>query len=188
MLTASIIPPSSTIASCSGSRETLTSEAELHVLRAASTAAFATRRRAVNCAGGICQSALSGARADGAGLFPPRRGSVVVAAIHNVFASFAQTGSASRLAMVSFRGAHIPSADASGRRNPLGRGQLHRHPPRKLTNPRLCRLLTLMCKSRRETMLDASGRPQKRVRKLPRSEWQVLIPDPSSGLHRLADL
>ena len=42
-------------------------------------------------------------------------------------------------------------------------------------------------KSRRETMLNASGVRRKRVRKLPRSEWQVLIPD-HHGLHRLADL
>src|SRR4029077_12761525 len=36
-------------------------------------------------------------------------------------------------------------------------------------------------KSRRETMLDASGVRKKRVRKLPRSEWQVLIPDHHPG-------
>ena len=36
-------------------------------------------------------------------------------------------------------------------------------------------------KSRRETMLDASGVRRKRVRKLPRSEWQVLIRDHHPG-------
>ena len=36
-------------------------------------------------------------------------------------------------------------------------------------------------KSRQETMLNASGVRGKRVRKLPRSEWQVLIPDHHPG-------
>jgi hypothetical protein len=36
-------------------------------------------------------------------------------------------------------------------------------------------------KSRRETMLNASGARTKRIRRLPRSEWQVLIPDHHPG-------
>jgi hypothetical protein len=36
-------------------------------------------------------------------------------------------------------------------------------------------------KSRQETMLDAAGARTKRVRQLPRSEWQVLIPDHHPG-------
>ena len=36
-------------------------------------------------------------------------------------------------------------------------------------------------KSRQETMLDAAGARTKRVRRLPRSEWQVLIPDHHPG-------
>lgn len=47
-------------------------------------------------------------------------------------------------------------------------------------------------KTRHETILDASGVRRKRVRRLPRSEWQVVIPEHHPGfiakLHRLADL
>src|ERR1700719_1639722 len=44
--------------------------------------------------------------------------------------------------MVSLGRAHIPSADAPERRDPLGRGQLHRHPPRAHKS-RVCRRLRL---------------------------------------------
>ena len=104
----------------------------------------------------------------------------VVAAIRNVFASFAQTGSARRVwlwfrsegltfPLQMHQGAEIRWVEASYT-------AIHH----VLTNPVYAGAYAYG-KSRRETMLNASGVRGKRVRKLPRSEWQVLIPDHHPG-------
>jgi len=61
----------------------------------------------------------------------------------------------------------------------LGRRQLPRDPS-GFEQPRLRGRLRLW-KTRRETKLDGSGVPQKRMRHLPQSEWQVLIKEHHEG-------
>src|SRR5262245_24348312 len=81
------------------------------------------------------------------------------------------------MAVVPLGGAQIPTADASRRRDPMGRGELHRHPP-GAHQPRLCRRLRLWQNPPRDR--PRCGR-RKRVRHLPRAEWQVLIPEHHPG-------
>ncbi|HKI13579.1 MAG TPA: recombinase family protein, partial [Roseiarcus sp.] len=116
--------------------------------------------------------------ADGEVRFHPDE--AVVAAVRNVFASFAQTGSARRVwlwfrsegltfPLQMHQGAEIRWVEASYT-------AIHH----VLTNPVYAGAYAYG-KSRRETVLNASGVRGKRVRKLPRSEWQVLIPDHHPG-------
>ena len=115
------------------------SEAELHVLRARLTAAFATKRHEANFAG--ISGRLCLGRRRWRNPLPSRRSRG-----HRypqcLCALCRDRLSTPCLAMVSLGRAHIPSADASGRRDPLGRGQLHRYPPRSYKS-RLCRRLCL---------------------------------------------
>ena len=46
---------------------------------------------------------------------------------------------------------------------------------------RLCRRLCLWQNTRQETILDAAGARKTRIRHLPRSQWQVLIPEHHPG-------
>ena len=109
------------------------SEAELHVLRARLNGGIRNKAARGELRRGLPVGFVWG-EAEGEVRFHPDE--AVVAAIRNVFASFAQTGSARRV-WLWFRseGTHFPSADASGRADPLGRGQLHRHPPRSHASP-----------------------------------------------------
>jgi len=143
----------------------------------ASTAAFATKRHEANFAGDY-RSALSGAT-------PMARSASI------------QTKPWSPLSTMSLRALPRQAQHAvSGygfarkgshslcrcirRRDPLGRGQLQPLFHHVLTNPVYAGAYAYG-KSRHETMLDASGARRKRVRLLPRSEWQVLIPDHHPG-------
>jgi hypothetical protein len=104
----------------------------------------------------------------------------VVTAIRNVFARFAETGSARRV-WLWFR--------SEGLTFPL---QMHQGAETRwveasytaihhvLTNPVYAGAY-VYGKTRHETTLDAAGVRKKRVRHLPRSEWQVLIPDHHPG-------
>ncbi len=101
-------------------------------------------------------------------------------AIRNVFASFAETGSARRVWLwfrsegLSFplqmhQGAEIRWVEASYT-------AIHH----VLTNPVYAGAYAYG-KTRLETTLDASGARRKRIRHLPRSEWHVLIPEHHPG-------
>jgi DNA invertase Pin-like site-specific DNA recombinase len=153
------------------------SEAELHVLRA-------------RLNGGIRNKAARGALRrglpvgfvwgddDGEIRFHPDE--AVVSAIRNVFAKFAETGSVRRV-WLWFR--------SEGLSFPL---QMHQRDAIRwvdasytaihhvLSNPVYAGAYTYG-KTRTETVLDASGARRKRIRRLPRSEWQVLIPDHHPG-------
>ena len=116
--------------------------------------------------------------ADGEVRFHPDE--AVVTAIRNVFAHFAETGSARRVwlwfrsegltfPLQMHQGAEIRWVEASYT-------AIHH----VLTNPAYAGAYAYG-KSRQETILDAAGARRKRVRQLPRSEWQVLIPDHHPG-------
>ena len=153
------------------------SEAELHVLRARLNGGIRNKAARGELRRGLPVGFVWG-EADGEVRFHPDE--AVVTAIRNVFASFAQTGSARRVwlwfrserltfPLQMHQGAEIRWVEASYT-------AIHH----VLTNPVYAGAYAYG-KSRRETMLNASGVRRKRVRKLPRSEWQVLIPDHHPG-------
>src|SRR5271166_1064254 len=153
------------------------SEAELHVLRARLNGGIRNKAARGELRRGLPVGFVWG-EADGQVRFHPDE--AVVAAIRNVFSSFAQTGSARRVwlwfrsegltfPLQMHQGAEIRWVEASYT-------AIHH----VLTNPAYAGAYAYG-KSRRETMLDASGVRRKRVRKLPRSEWQVLIADHHPG-------
>ena len=153
------------------------SEAELHVLRARLNGGIRNKAARGELRRGL-PVGFVWSEADGEVRFHPDE--AVVAAIRNVFASFVQTGSARRVwlwfrsegltfPLQMHQGAQIRWVEASYT-------AIHH----VLTNPVYAGAYAYG-KSRRETMLNASGVGRKRVRKLPRSEWQVLIPDHHPG-------
>ena len=153
------------------------SEAELHVLRARLNGGIRNKAARGELRRGLPVGFVWG-EADGEVRFHPDE--AVVAAIRNVFSSFAQTGSARRVwlwfrsegltfPLQMHQGAEIRWVEASYT-------AIHH----VLTNPAYAGAYAYG-KSRRETTLNASGVRGKRVRKLPRSEWQVLIPDHHPG-------
>src|SRR6201997_3886854 len=153
------------------------SEAELHVLRARLNGGIRNKAARGELRRGLPVGFVWG-EADSEVRFHPDE--AIVAAIRNVFARFAETGSARRV-WLWFR--------SEGLTFPL---QMHQNAEIRwveasytaihhvLTNPVYAGAYAYG-KSRRETMLDASGVRRKRVRKLPRSEWQVLIADHHPG-------
>ncbi len=153
------------------------SEAELHVLRARLNGGIRNKAARGELRRGLPVGFVWG-EADGEVRFHPDE--AVVAAIRNVFARFAETGSARRV-WLWFR--------SEGLTFPL---QMHQRAEIRwveasytaihhvLTNPVYAGAYAYG-KSRRETMLNASGARKKRIRKLPRSEWPVLIPDHHPG-------
>ncbi|HXC08727.1 MAG TPA: recombinase family protein [Steroidobacteraceae bacterium] len=153
------------------------SEAELHVLRARLNGGIRNKAARGELRRGLPVGFVWG---ETDGEVHLHSDEAVVAAIRNVFASFAQTGSARRVwlwfrsegltfPLQMHQGAEIRWVEASYT-------AIHH----VLTNPAYAGAYAYG-KSRRETMLDASGVRKKRVRKLPRSEWQVLIPDHHPG-------
>jgi DNA invertase Pin-like site-specific DNA recombinase/uncharacterized protein YndB with AHSA1/START domain len=153
------------------------SEAELHVLRARLNGGIRNKAARGELRRGLPVGFVWG-EADGEVRFHPDE--AVVAAIRNVFSSFAQTGSARRVwlwfrsegltfPLQMHQGAEIRWVEASYT-------AIHH----VLTNPVYAGAYAYG-KSRLETMLNASGVRRKRVRKLPRSEWQALIPDHHPG-------
>src|SRR5208283_3411523 len=153
------------------------SEAELHVLRARLDGGIRNKAARGELRRGLPVGFVWG-DADGEIRFHPDE--AVVTAIHNVFARFAETGSARRVwlwfrsegltfPLQMHQGAEIRWVEASYT-------AIHH----VLTNPVYAGAYAYG-KSRHETMLDASGARRKRVRLLPCSEWQVLIPDHHPG-------
>ena len=153
------------------------SEAELHVLRARLNGGIRNKAARGELRRGLPVGFVWG-EADGEVRFHPDE--AVVAAIRNVFARFTETGSARRVwlwfrsegltfPLQMHQGAEIRWVEASYT-------AIHH----VLTNPAYAGAYAYG-KSRRETTLNASGVRGKRVRKLPRTEWQVLIPDHHPG-------
>ena len=153
------------------------SEAELHVLRARLNGGIRNKAARGELRRGLPVGFVWG-EADGEVRFHPDE--AVVAAIRSVFARFAETGSARRV-WLWFR--------SEGLKFPL---QMHARSEIRwveasytaihhvLTNPVYAGAY-VYGRTRQETILDASGARKKRLRKLPRSEWQVLIPEHHSG-------
>lgn len=153
------------------------SEAELHVLRARLNGGIRNKAARGELGRGLPVGFVWG-EADGETRFHPDE--AVVTAIRNVFARFAETGSVRRVwlwfrtegltfPLQMHQGAEIRWVEASYT-------AIHH----VLTNAFYAGAYAYG-KSRQETMLDAAGVRKKRVRQLPRSEWQVLIPDHHPG-------
>jgi DNA invertase Pin-like site-specific DNA recombinase len=153
------------------------SEAELHVLRARLNGGIRNKAARGELRRGLPVGFVWG-EADGEVRFHPDE--AVVTAIRNVFAKFAETGSARRV-WLWFR--------SEGLSFPL---QMHQREEIRwvdasytaihhvLSNPVYAGAY-VYGKTRTETVLDAGGTRRKRIRRLPRSEWQVLIPEHHSG-------
>jgi DNA invertase Pin-like site-specific DNA recombinase/predicted DNA-binding protein (UPF0251 family) len=153
------------------------SEAELHVLRARLNGGIRNKAARGELRRGLPIGFVWGEE-DGEVRFHPDE--AVVNAIRNVFASFAETGSARRVWLwfrsqgLAFplrmhQGAEIRWVEASYT-------AIHH----VLTNPVYAGAYAYG-KSRQETTLNAAGARAKRTRRLPRSEWQVLIADHHPG-------
>jgi DNA invertase Pin-like site-specific DNA recombinase len=153
------------------------SEAELHVLRARLNGGIRNKAIRGELRRGLPVGFVWG-EADGEVCFHPDE--AVVTAIRSVFERFAETGSARRV-WLWFR--------SEGLKLPL---QLHARTDIRwveasytaihhvLTNPVYAGAY-VYGKTRHETILDASGARKKRIRHLPRSEWQVLTPGHHPG-------
>ena len=153
------------------------SEAELHILRARLNGGIRNKAARGELRRGLPVGFVWG-DADGEVRFHPDE--AVVTAIRDVFAKFAETGSARRVWLwfrserLSFplqmhQGHEIRWVDASYT-------AIHH----VLTNPVYAGAYAYG-KTRAETVLDADGGRRKRIRHLPRSDWQVLIPDHHPG-------
>jgi DNA invertase Pin-like site-specific DNA recombinase len=153
------------------------SEAELHVLRARLNGGIRNKAARGELRRGLPVGFVWGDE-DGEVLFHPDE--AVVTAIKSVFERFAETGSARRV-WLWFR--------SEGVKFPL---QMHEHAEIRwveasyhaihgvLANPVYAGAY-VYGKTRTETTLDASGARKKRIRHLPRDQWQVLIKEHHEG-------
>ena len=153
------------------------SEAELHVLRARLNGGIRNKAARGELRRGLPVGFVWGDE-DGEVLFHPDE--AVVTAIKSVFERFAETGSARRV-WLWFR--------SEGVKFPL---QMHEHAEIRwveasyhaihgvLANPVYAGAY-VYGKTRTETTLDASGARKKRIRLLPRDQWQVLIKEHHEG-------
>jgi DNA invertase Pin-like site-specific DNA recombinase len=153
------------------------SEAELHVLRARLNGGIRNKAARGELRRGLPVGFVWGEE-DGEVRFHPDEG--VVAAIRSVFERFAETGSARRV-WLWFRSESIAfplrmSAHAEIRWVEASYHAVHQ----VLTNPVYAGAY-VYGKTRTETTLDASGVRRKRIRQLPRAEWQVLIREHHEG-------
>jgi DNA invertase Pin-like site-specific DNA recombinase/predicted DNA-binding transcriptional regulator AlpA len=153
------------------------SEAELHVLRARLNGGIRNKAQRGELRRGLPVGFVWGDE-DGEVLFHPDE--AVVTAVKTVFERFAETGSARRV-WLSFR--------TEGVKLPL---QMHAHAEIRwveasyhaihhvLTNPVYAGAY-VYGKTRVETTLDASGARKKRLRRLPREQWQIVIREHHKG-------
>jgi DNA invertase Pin-like site-specific DNA recombinase/predicted DNA-binding transcriptional regulator AlpA len=153
------------------------SEAELHVLRARLLGGIRNKAARGELRRGLPVGFVWGEK-DGEVRFHPDE--AVCDAIRTVFARFAELGSVRRV-WLSLRteGLSFPMQTRSG-------GDVRWVDPsyiavyHVLTNPVYAGAYAYG-KSRHEVTLDASGARKKRVRKLPRSQWSVLLPNHHEG-------
>jgi DNA invertase Pin-like site-specific DNA recombinase/predicted DNA-binding transcriptional regulator AlpA len=153
------------------------SEAELHVLRARLDGGIRNKAAKGELRRGLPVGFVWGEEDGEVRLHPDE---AVGTAIRQVFARFAETGSARRV-WLWFR--------AEGLKLPL---QMHQRGEIRwveasytaihhvLTNPVYAGAY-VYGRTRQEIVLDAAGGRKKRLRHLPRAEWQVLIPDHHPG-------
>jgi hypothetical protein len=149
----------------------------LHVLRARLNGGIRNKAARGELRRGLPVGFVWG-EADGEIRFHPDE--AVVTAIRNVFARFAETGSARRV-WLWFRseGLSFPlqmHQDNGIRWGAASYTAIHH----VLTNAVYAGAYTYG-KTRQETTLDAAGVRRKRIRRLPRSQWQVLIPEHHPG-------
>ena len=153
------------------------SEAELHVLRARLNGGIRNKAKRGELRRGLPVGFVWGEEAGEVRFHPDEQ---VTTAIATVFARFAEMGSVRRV-WLWFRseGVQFPLQMVQGGEIRWGAASytaIHH----VLTNPVYAGAY-VYGKTRQETVLDASGVRRKRVRKLPRSEWQVLIPEHHPG-------
>jgi DNA invertase Pin-like site-specific DNA recombinase len=153
------------------------SEVELHVLRARLDGGIRNKAARGELRRGLPVGFVWG-EADGEVCFHPDE--AVVSAIRTVFARFSETGSARRVWLwLRSEGLKFPLRMYQGdeiRWVEASYTAIHH----VLTNPVYAGAYAYG-KTRRETILDAAGGRKKRLRRLPRSEWQVLIPEHHPG-------
>jgi DNA invertase Pin-like site-specific DNA recombinase len=147
------------------------SEAELHVLRARLNGGIRNKAMRGELRRGLPIGFVWG-EADGEVLF--HSDEAVVNAIRTIFTRFAETGSARRVWLwFRDRGLKLPlqmSANAEIRWVEASYHTVHQ----VLANPVYAGAY-VYGKTRTETTLDAAGARRKRIRHLPRDQWQVLI-------------
>ena len=153
------------------------SEAELHILRARLNGGIRNKAARGELRRGLPVGFVWG-EDEGEVCFHPDE--AVCIAVRQVFAQFAETGSARRV-WLWFR--------SEGLKFPL---QMHQGGEIRwveasytaihqvLTNPVYAGAY-VYGRTRHEIVLDAAGQRKKRVRHLPRTEWQVLIPEHHPG-------
>jgi DNA invertase Pin-like site-specific DNA recombinase/sugar-specific transcriptional regulator TrmB len=153
------------------------SEAELHVLRARLNGGIRNKAARGELRRGLPVGFVWGEE-DGEVRFHPDE--AVCAAIRTVFARFTELGSARRVWLwLRTEGLSFPLQTRFG-------GGIRWVDPsyiaiyHVLTNPVYAGAYAYG-KSRHEVILDASGLRKKRVRKLPRSQWSVFLPDHHEG-------
>jgi DNA invertase Pin-like site-specific DNA recombinase/predicted DNA-binding transcriptional regulator AlpA len=152
------------------------SEAELHVLRSRLLGGIRNKAARGELRRGLPVGFVWGEK-DGEVRFHPDE--AVCAAIRTVFARFVELGSVRRV-WIWFRseGLSYPLQTHSGEIrwvDPSYAGIYH-----VLTNPVYAGTY-VYGKSRHEITLDASGARKKRIRKLPREQWSVFIPNHHEG-------
>jgi DNA invertase Pin-like site-specific DNA recombinase len=149
------------------------SEAELHVLRARLDGGIRNKAARGELRRGLPVGFVWGEE-DGEILFHPDE--AVAHAIRTVFTRFAEMGSARRV-WLWFRehGMKFPLRLAQERE--LRWGEASYHAIHAVLSNAVYAGAYVYGKSRYETVLDETGARRKRVRKLPREDWRVLIKD-----------
>src|ERR1700686_17661 len=153
------------------------SEAELHILRARLLGGIRNKAARGELRRGLPVGFVWGEE-DGEVRFHPD--AAVTSAIRTVFARFAELGSVRRVWLwLRSEGLTFPMQTHYGAAirwiDPSYTAIYH-----VLTNPVYAGAY-VYGKSRRQITLDATGRRKRQIRKLPRSEWSVLIPEHHTG-------
>ena len=153
------------------------SEAELHILRARLNGGIRNKAARGELRRGLPVGFVWGEE-EGEVCFHPDE--AVCTAIRQIFAQFAETGSARRVWLwVRSEGLKFPLQMHQGgeiRWVEASYTAIHH----VLTNPVYAGAY-VYGRTRHEIVLDATGGRKKRVRHLPRAEWQVLIPNHHPG-------
>ncbi len=153
------------------------SEAELHILRARLLGGIRNKAARGELRRGLPVGFVWGEE-DGEVRFHPD--AAVTSAIRTVFTRFAELGSVRRVWLwLRSEGLTFPMQTHYGAAirwiDPSYTAIYH-----VLTNPAYAGAY-VYGKSRRQITLDATGRRKRQIRKLPRSEWSVLIPEHHAG-------
>src|SRR5271167_396237 len=153
------------------------SEAELHILRARLNGGIRNKAARGELRRGLPVGFVWG-ETDGEVLF--HADEAVVIAIRSIFARFSELGSVRRVWLwLRSEGLTFPMQTHYGAAirwiDPSYTAIYH-----VLTNPAYAGAY-VYGKSRRQITLDATGRRKRQTRKLPRSEWSVLIPEHHAG-------